>query len=139
HERLFVLLATHGKHCFFAEEGERVRDIRKLPLHIAGYSLTYKPGNFKARAGADGPPEPDDKWHARVQIGREAYRDLKAYFLEKAVRTPAEALGRELYTVPFEPYARVRQQLLNVLRLVNDARRKAGRDPLPPTVLRYQR
>jgi hypothetical protein len=44
-----------------------------------------------------------------------------------------------LYTVPFEPYARVRQQMLNVLRLVNEARRKAGSEHLPPTVLRYQR
>src|SRR5262249_46176330 len=31
HGRLFVLLATHGKHRFFAEEGARVRDIRRLP------------------------------------------------------------------------------------------------------------
>jgi hypothetical protein len=77
-----------------------------------------------------------DEWD---QIGREAYRDLKAYFLERAVRTPAEALGRELYSVPFEPYARVRQQMLNVLRLVNEARREAGREPLPPAVLRYRR
>jgi hypothetical protein len=138
-ERFFVLLATHGKHSFFEEEGERVRDIRRLPLHFAAYSVTYRPGQFKPRTGADGPAEPDDKWHARVQIAREEYGELKAYFLEKAVRTPAETLGRELYTVPFEPYARVRQQLLNVLRLVNDARKAAGREPLPGTVLRYRR
>jgi hypothetical protein len=139
HGRLFVLLATHGKHCYFEEEGERVRDIRRLPLHFAGYSITYKQGDFKAGTGSDEPAEPDDKWHSRVQIGQEAYRDLKAYFLERAVRTPAEVLGRELYTVPFEPYARVRQQMLNVLRLLNDARRRAGDESLPPTVLRYQR
>ena len=139
HGRLFVLLATYGKHRFFEEEGERVRDIRRLPLHFSGYSITYKQGDFKARAGTDDPLEPDDKWHSRVQIGQEAYRDLKAYFLERAVRTPAEALGRELYAVPFEPYARVRQQMLNVLRLLNDARRRAGEESLPPTVLRYQR
>ncbi len=138
HERLFVLLAIHGKHHFFEEE-ERVRDVRNLPLHFAGYSITYRPGDFEARAGADGPPEPDDKWHSRVQIGRKAYRDLKGYFVERAVRTPADVLSRELYTVPFEPYARVRQQLLNVLRLVNKARRRAGDESLPPTVLRYQR
>ncbi len=139
HDRYFVLLATHGKHRFFEEEGSGVCDVRRLPLQIAGYSVTYRPGHYKARAGADGPAEPDDRWHARVQIGREAYRELKAYFLERASRAPAEALAHELYAVPFEPYARVRQQMLNVLRLVNDARRRAGRDPLPPTVLRYRR
>ncbi len=139
HERHFVLLATHGTHRFFEEEGDRVRDVRRLPLHFAGYSVTYRPGHFKARAGPSDPAEPDDKWHARVQIGREAYADLKAYFLGRAVRTPAEVLARELYAVPFEPYARVRQQMLNVLRLVNDARRRGGREALPPSVLRYRR
>jgi hypothetical protein len=139
HGRFFVLLASHGRHPFFEEEGDSVRDIRRLPLQFSGYSVTYRPGHFKVQARADRPPEPDGKWHARVQIGREAYRDLKAYFLERAVRTSADCLGQELYTVPFEPYARVRQQLLNLLRLMNDARRRAGEQTLLPTVLRYQR
>ena len=107
-----VLSVLRGTYEQFGKKGliawERVRDIRRLPLHFAGYSITYKQGDFKARTESDEPAEPDDKWHSRVQIGQEAYRDLKAYFVEKAVRTPAEALGRELYTVPFEPYARVR-------------------------------
>src|SRR5208283_4882943 len=32
HGRLFVLLATHGKHRFFDEEATCIRDIRRVPL-----------------------------------------------------------------------------------------------------------
>lgn len=39
----------------------------------------------------------------------------------------------------YEPYAPVRQQLLNIVRLVNDARRKAGLYLLDYDVLRYRR
>jgi hypothetical protein len=139
HRQLFAILATYGQHRFYDEEGDRVRDIRRLPLHFQGYSITYKQGNFKRRVAPDLPAEPDDKWHARVQMGLETYREWEAYFLDLAVKRSVEALGRELYNVPFEPYAPVRQQLLNILRLINDARRAAGFDPVPPTVLRYQR
>ena len=44
--------------------------------------------------------------------------ELKTYFRENACRRSAESLGRELYNLPFEPYAPVRQQLLNLLRLI---------------------
>jgi hypothetical protein len=59
--------------------------------------------------------------------------------LELAAYRSAESLGRELYNLPFEPYAPVRQQMLNILRLVNKKRKEAGYELLPPTVLRYQR
>jgi hypothetical protein len=65
---------------------------------------------------------------SRVQIERERYAEPKAYFLDIAAKRSAESLGRELYDLPFEPYAPVRQQLLNLLRLVNKARQAAGED-----------
>jgi hypothetical protein len=139
HGQLFVLLATHGQHEFFAEEGERVRDLRRLPFHGWGYSVTYRPGDFLRKCHPDETPQADDAWHARVQIGRETYRDLKRYFLERALRRSVGQLGREFYTVPFEPYAPVRQQMLNVLRLVNGVRKRAGLELVPWSVLRYRR
>jgi hypothetical protein len=45
----------------------------------------------------------------------------------------------ELFNIPYEPYAPVRQQLLNLLRLINKARHAAGLDQLPAEVLRYRR
>ena len=81
----------------------------------------------------------DDKWRVRVQIGQEPFRDLKAYFLDIAARRTVQQLGREFYNLPYQPYAPVRQQLLNLLRLVNKDRKAAGLDPVSPKVLRYQR
>jgi hypothetical protein len=38
-----------------------------------------------------------------------------------------------------EPYAPVRKQLLNLLRLMNGKRQQAGFAKIPPSVLRYRR
>jgi hypothetical protein len=137
--RYFVLLATHGLHPFFEHEAKAIRDVRRVPLKFGGYSIAYKRGQYKRKACPGDRAIADDKWHARVQIGRETYAELKAYFLEIASRRRADELARELYRLPFEPYAPVRQQLLNILRLVNRARKAAGLEPLDPQVLRYRR
>jgi len=60
HESAFVILATKGEHCFFAEEANLIRDIRRVPLRYAGYSISYKPGGRKKYSSRD------DKWHAHV-------------------------------------------------------------------------
>lgn len=137
--RHFVLLATHGLHLFYEHESEAIRDVRRVPIKFEGYSIAYKRGGYKRKATCGEQPVRDDKWHARVQIGRETYCELKAYFLEMARRRRADELAKELYNLPFEPYAPVRQQLLNILRLVNRTRKAAGLEPLDPQVLRYRR
>lgn len=137
--RYFVLLATHGLHPFFEHEAKAIRDIRRIPIKFGGYSIAYKRGGHKRKAFRGEQPMQDDKWHARVQIGRETYTELAAYFLEMARRRRADELARELYSLPFEPYAPVRQQLLNILRLMNRARKAAHLEPLDPQVLRYRR
>ena len=139
HERFFVLLATHGHHPFYDEEAANIRDVRRIPIAFAGYSITVKKGGYLRKSSPTSIAVPDDKWRVRVQIGRDQYRDLRAYFLDIAVRRTAEQLGRELRRLPYEPYAPVRQQLLNLLRLVNKARKTAGLGPVSPTALRYQR
>ncbi len=137
-ERFFLLVATHGKHPFFAEEAANIRDIRKAPVKFAGHSISYKQGGFLRRVG-DEPAEVDSRWHARVQIERDRYTELKAYFLDLAAKRSVETLARELFNLPFEPYAPVRQQLLNLIRLVNKRRHAAGQERLSPEVLRFQR
>jgi hypothetical protein len=124
HERFFVLIATHGTHRFFDEE--RVRDIREAPIKFHGYSI----GCGK---GADG------RWHASVRIHADEYRNLKAYFLDLATHRSAEELGDELRRVRFAPFARVRRQMLNLLRAVNRARAVAGLDEVPTSRLRLRR
>lgn len=133
HDRLFVLLATKGEHDFFRDEAARLRDIRHTPLKYGGYSISYRHGG----RGRDG--QPDRRRHAHVAIERQRYLELKAEFLNLATHRRAESLALAFYQIPFEPYAPVRRQLLNILRAVNHARRTAGFRPLPSAVLPLRR
>ena len=131
--RFFVLLATEGNHRFKVEERTVIRDIRRVPLPFEGYSISYRQGG-RTRRG-----ERDAKWHAHVQIQIETYKQLKAYFLNVAVHRSSATLAAEFARIPFEPYAPVRRQILNILRAVNEARRRAGYEELPTSVLRLRR
>ena len=137
--RVWFILATHGRHEFFDQEASAIRDIRHVPIRIGGYSLTVKRGGFLKKLSEELPASPDGKMRARVQIARERYRELEAYFLERACWRSAERLGWELWNLPFEPYAPVRRQLLNLLRHINQRRQQAGFEKIPTSVLRMKR
>lgn len=119
--RVFVLLATDGKHALFQGESASIRDARRTPIRVGGYALSIRGG------------------HVHVRIDLEVYRNLRAYLFELALHRRAETLAAEFYALPFEPYAPVRRQLLNLLRLVNKSRRAAGFTSLPHTVLHLRR
>jgi len=121
HGRFFVLLATHGKHAFFDEEAGQVRDARRVPIKVAGYSLSVRSGRVSVRI------EPSE------------YRWLKAWFLERACHRTAATLAAEFAGVGFQPYAPVRVQLLNIWRAVNRARAIAGFDRVPIEAVPWRR
>ena len=121
--RLYVILSTHGSHPFF--EAEAFRDVRREPLKVCGYSIGY-------RRGQGG-------WHPSVRIEMEQYLCVRDYFLSLAVHRSADNLARALRSLPFEPYAPVRQQFLNILRAVNRARKAAGFEAVPLTARRLRR
>ena len=125
HDRLFVLMATKGEHRFREEEGDRVRDIRRVPIRYAGYSISYRRGGRKR----DGTP--DDGWHAHVELDRRQYLDLRDHFADVATRRSAGQLALAFYHLEVEPYAPVRRQLLKIRRLVNRLRKKAGMGEVP--------
>ncbi|WP_146528338.1 hypothetical protein [Novipirellula artificiosorum] len=133
HESVFVLMATKGEHRFFEEEANRIRDIRRVPLRYAGYSISYKPGGRKKDGSRD------DKWHAHVAIDREQYLDLRAWFTDRALRESQEKLALAFYQLPLSPYAPVRRQLLMMLREVNRIRKTAGKRQLPCDILPLRR
>ena len=54
-------------------------------------------------------------------------------------RRTAVQIADDLCHVPYEPYAPVRQQMLRILKLVNQSRKAAGLDTLGYDVLRYRR
>lgn len=133
YERTFVLLATKGEHRFFEEEANLIRDIRRVPIRYAGYSISYKPGGRK-KDGSN-----DDKWHAHVEIDRDQYLDLRAWFSERALRDSPNKLVKAFYELPIAPYAPVRRQMLLMLREVNHVRKVAGKKQLPHEILPLRR
>ena len=139
YQRRFLLLATHGFHPFYDDEAQSIRDARRVAIKFEGYSISVAMGGFLRKSGEASVAVRDSKWRARVQIERELYRGLKAYFEDIAVHRSAVQLARELADLPFEPYAPVRQQLLNLIRYINQRRKAANLEPLSFSVLRYRR
>jgi hypothetical protein len=121
HRRFFLITATHGEHDFFAEEAACIRDFRETPLKFGSYAISHRGG------------------HPHVRIAQPTMLDLKAYFLERSCHRSAERLGREFASLPFEPWAPVRRQLLQLLSAVNAKRREAGFEPVPRECLRFRR
>jgi len=133
HDRKFVILATKGQHDFFTLESQSIHDLRHIPLKYGGYAISYRRGG-RTRSG-----ESDPRWHAHVEIERRRYLELKASLLDLAVHRSVDHLALAFYRLPFEPYAPVRRQLLNLLRAVNKARRQAGYQLVPVEVLPLRR
>ena len=79
------------------------------------------------------------KWHARVAIDPPTYKQLKAFFLDRACHRSPENLAADFARVPYARYAPVRRQLLTILRAVNAARARTGYTPLPHSVLKLRR
>jgi hypothetical protein len=133
HDPFFAILATKGQHRFFEEEAAGVRDIRRIPLQFAGYSISDRRGG-RTRDG-----KRDQRWHAHVEIDRSRFLEIKAHFLHLDVRRSSDNLALAFYDFPFEPYAPVRRQLLVLLREVNAVRRHAGFRVLPIDILPLRR
>lgn len=123
--RFFVLIATKGTHEFFEAE-PNVKDVRRCPIQFAGYSISYHQGV-------------DRRFHVSVRIAAAEYLKLKSFLVGLAAHRSVENLTTEFQRVPFEPYAPVRRQLLNILRAVNRARGAAGFEPVPVSALRLRR
>lgn len=121
HLNFFVLLANEGSHCLRVEEARRLRDLREAPLRYGGYAMSYVAG------------------HACVRIERATYLDIKEAFLRRAVHQSARQLEWALRSLPFEPYAPIRLQLLFLLRQLNKKRQAAGLETVSKSALRFYR
>jgi hypothetical protein len=126
YERFFILLATAGEHILYQREAA-VRDFRRQPIRFHGYSIGCGKGS-------------DGRYHASVLIDPDTFNEVRAYLLGLAVHRSPEQLQHHLeHVFPFMPYARVRRQLLRLLREVNEARRAAGYEEVPVSALRLRR
>lgn len=133
HGHFFALLATKGEHHFYQEEATQIRDIRRRPLRYAGYSISYRRGG-RTRKG-----EPDPNWHAHVEIDRERYKELKAWLVDISTKRSTEFLTEVLGNLPYEPYAPIRRQKLNLLRTMNRQREHTGFERIAAEALRLRR
>ena len=123
--RFFVLIATPGRHDFFERESNW-RDIREHPIYFAGYSVG-------CRAGHDG-------WlHASVRLADATLRQLQRRFDRVALHPDVTRLAEAFHALRFVPYAPVCRQLFQLLRRVNDRRKRAGLELVPVTALRLRR
>ena len=143
YEDFWVLVCTKGEHLFFREHEIRDKrgllikrfyhDVRKKPIIFRGYSTSVKRGKYKPyrhKSYPDGPREKEEpgKYRVKVQISRKAYGLLTAEFLELAARryVGAKVLEQQLRWLRYEPYAPVRQQLLELVRRMNKVRGQRG-------------
>lgn len=117
----FVLASTHGKQRFFDEEGRAIKDARKTPIRAFGYAISYRAG------------------HCHVRIDQSEYKRLKAFLEGAAVHRSREALESYIWGLPFEPYAPVRRQVLNLFRACNRIRQVAGFEKLDVKCVRTKR
>lgn len=138
-QRSWILLVTHGDHAIREGEGDNLKDVRRVPLRVGDYAVYVKRGNYLRRHAGDEQATPDGKWRVRVLIAREPYRELCAYFLSIACHRQADGLAKELFALPYEPYAPVRKQLLKLLRLINAKRQASGYSKVPSSCLRFKR
>lgn len=122
--RDFVLIVTEGAHRLGADH--KLKDVRRQPIVMHGYSIGCGKGS-------------DGQYHSSVRIGNDAWKDVICYFTGVAFRRPEETLAKELQQIRFVPYARVRRQLLKLLRLINEKRAAAGLSALPTSSLALKR
>lgn len=121
HGRYFLLLATHGEHEFFERESGQIHDARRTPIKFAGYSISHR------------------GTHAHVRIEQSVYLGRKAFLEELAAHRDKDNVAYDLATLPFEPYAPVRGQVLSLWRAVNRVRMERGFELVPKEVLRLER
>ena len=131
--RWFLLLATAGHHHFKQEEQNQLRDCRRHPIKFEGYSISYRRSGITPAGG--GQP----KWHACVRIDPQTYKQLKAFFLDRACHRSVENLAADFARVPYSRFAPIRRQLLTIHKSVNEARCRMGFEPIPHTALRLRR
>ena len=133
HGNWFVLLATGGHHAFKQQERNQIRDCRRHPIRFEGYSISYRRSPITPKGGGE------PKWHACVRIDGPTYKQLRSYFLDRAIHRNAKSLAQDFARVPYARYAPIRRQLLNILRSVNKARSKQRFDELPTSTLKLRR
>lgn len=127
----FCMLVTEGHHAIKGQEN--IHDCRRHPIRFEGYSISYR------RSGIVLKGQTQPKWHACVRIDQTTYKQLKQFLVERGKHRNSKSIIKDLNRIPFERYAPVRRQILNIHREVNKARSRAGFELIPVSELRLRR
>ena len=135
---LWVMLATEGKHRFFddnrSKSGDKQwHDLRCKALKVGPYAISSKlDGGWKKGASKL------KRYRTRVTLTREAYKELIAFYEDKAVHwsrenleTRFEALGQQ-----YLAYRPIREQLIHLVKRVNRNRKLSGYEVIPYSCLK---
>lgn len=133
----FVIVATHGQHRFFSDEGATIRDIRKTPLQFGPHSISVKRGRFVKRQAGSKSAFPDHRHRVRVQIKR-ASANVGLTFKREPVAEVQKGWEAKS-ALPVEPYAPMRKQVLKLAAMINSQRQTAKLAPISIERLRFRR
>jgi hypothetical protein len=113
--RRFVLVATHGLHRFFDDEKTVIKDVRESPLNVFGYSIRSR--------------EKRGMFLISVRLSFEKLISLRSSILLKAfaseIRIQTAVQSERLLF-----FSGVKRQLFRIVRELNEARIKAGLEPV---------
>jgi hypothetical protein len=118
--RHFVLISTPGERNPLRND-HKLQDAHEVPIKLGGYAVSFRGG------------------HACVRIERNAWKQLKAYYLGLATKRSVSWFEREFRRWPFEPWAPIRRQTFVILNQVNRARKAAGLELVPTSCVRIKR
>lgn len=107
--------------------------------NIHGYAISPRFEGARPN-GPDGeklqPSAKTTKRRGSFRIKENERRKLKAFFREMVCHRSVERLTDLFQSIPFDPYAPVRQQLLGILRAVNKSRKASGYEEVPVSALK---
>lgn len=104
-DRTFLLLATEGHHPVF--EQVRSHDIHTTPLHFRGYSIGIQRGK------------------PCVQVCRDEWKNVEYRFSKLCLRSKKE-VDRKVNALPYYRFPGVVRQMLSLVEVINQRRKRAG-------------
>ena len=128
HGKFWVILATEGRHKFFdthrRKSGEKEwYDLRRKALNVGPYAISSKLDGGWCRG-----EKKLKRYRTRVTLTRAEYKELVAFFEEKAAHWSREALEERFQQLgkKYMAYRPVREQLVQLVRRTNKRRKLAG-------------
>ncbi len=101
--RLWFIFATHGKHPFFEQEQNNIRDARKVPVLVGGYSLSVKQGGFLRKTSKMNRQSPMVRCERGCKSLEESFETYAATFLRSPATGPQSRLRRNCLDYRMSP------------------------------------